>query len=381
MAYTKEELRKDTSKFLEYCKQCGFCTPVCPVLRVNDYVEAYGPRGRLLLAKGVVEDNLKPRVELSNRVYCTLCGFCEVKCIAALKLTKLYLATRRYLNEAGFAPENAKIVSRAVLNLNNPYNVDPSIKAMWLDYLPERPPSRASVLYWAGCTSAIRNPETTFNAYQLIKEISGLEVAVITEEPCCGWPLYLIGDVGAYKEQLVKALKAAKSTGAEIAITSCPACTRSLREASRELGIEVEFKVYHVVEYLYELLKSGKLPKLKLEIVVTYHDPCDLGRHLGRVKEPRELLKSIEGLKLVEMTGSGLESNCCGGGGLYQVIHMDKAYRVASSRLKDTPRNVKTVVTACPSCIMTLKTQVAREGLDVEIIDVVDLLTKAKRAQ
>ncbi len=381
MVYSREELLRDISKFLEYCKQCGFCTPVCPVLKVSDYVETYGPRGRLLQGRGVVEGGLRPRPELSSRIYCTLCGFCEVKCIAALKLTDLYLAVRHYLSDSGLIPEQVKQVSKAILGLNNPYNVEPSIKAMWLDYLPERPAERGKVLYWAGCTSAIRNPETASNAYQLIKELSGPEVAVIAEEPCCGWPLYLNGDVESYKEQLTKALNAIKKSGAEIVITTCPACTRSLREKAKELGIEHGLKIYHVVEYLHELLKAGRLPKFELEAVITYHDPCDLGRHLGRVKEPREVLNSIKGLKIVEMRGSGLESNCCGGGGLYQVMHMDRAYRIASLRLKDMPSNVRTLVTACPSCEMTLRTEVANEGLDVEVLDVVDLLMRARRPQ
>ncbi|MEM1983555.1 MAG: (Fe-S)-binding protein, partial [Sulfolobales archaeon] len=205
MVYTKEELRNDASKFIDYCKQCGFCTPACPVLKVSDFIETYGPRGRLLQTRGVVLDELKPRAELTKRIYCTLCGFCEVKCIASLKLTDLYLAARHYLSDSGLTPEEVKFVSNNVSNLNNPYGVDQSIKAMWVDYLPEKPNTNGKVLYWAGCTSSIRGPETSANAYQLISGLVGGDVAVLDGEPCCGWPLYLAGDLEGYKQQVTKA--------------------------------------------------------------------------------------------------------------------------------------------------------------------------------
>jgi len=380
MVYSIENLRKDSSKFVEYCKQCGFCTPVCPVLKVSDFVETYGPRGRLLQVRGVTSNELRPRAELSNRIFCTLCGFCEVKCIASLKLTDLYLSARRYIFENGLTPEQVKMVSDSVKNFNNPYNIDKTVKAMWIDYLTERPPAKGEVLYWAGCTSSIRGHETPANAYNLIRELTGANVAVLEDEPCCGWPHYLAGNIDMYREQVREALEKIKESGAKVVITTCPACTRSLREKAEEVGIHHNIKVYHVVEYLHELLKNGKLPKFKLNAVVTYHDPCDLGRHLGRVKEPREILRSVEGLKLVEMRGSGLESNCCGGGGLYQVVHMDRALKIASLRLRDMPPNTQLLVTACPSCKMTLETAARNEGLEVEVLDIVDLLMRAEKA-
>jgi Fe-S oxidoreductase len=377
MAYTLENLKKDSSKFIEYCKQCGFCTPACPVLKVSDYVETYGPRGRLLQIRGLVFNELRPGKGLSSRIYCTLCGFCEVKCIASLKLTDLYIASREYLTSSGLTPEEIKSVIDGIVGNNNPYNVDPSIKAMWLDYLPEKPPTKGRVVYWAGCTSSIRSPETSANAYQLIKELSGSDVAVLDSEPCCGWPLYLVGDVDGYKVQVSRALKALEGCGAGVVITTCPACTRSLRDKARELGIKSNVKVYHIVEWLYELMKEGKLPKLQLEETITYHDPCELGRHMKIFKEPREIIKNIQGLKLVEMRGNQLESNCCGGGGLYLALDPDKSSHIALNRLDDVPNGVKVLVTACPSCEVQLSTAVRGKGLELEVLDISELILRA----
>ncbi|MEM0505636.1 MAG: (Fe-S)-binding protein, partial [Sulfolobales archaeon] len=96
-------------------------------------------------------------------------------------------------------------------------------------------------------------------------------------------------------------------------------------------------------------------------------------------KEPRQIINKIKGIKLIEMKGNQLESNCCGGGGLYQILHMDRAYRIASLRLRDIPQGVKTLVSSCPSCKMTLETAVRNEGLDIEVLDIADLLMRAKK--
>jgi len=375
MAYTLENLKKDSSKFIDYCKQCGFCTPVCPVLKVSDYVETYGPRGRLLQIRGLVFNELRPSKGLGSRVYCTLCGFCEVKCIAALKLTDLYIASRDYLTSSGLTPEEIKLVTASINNNNNPYNVDPSIKTMWLDYLPEKPPTKGKVVYWAGCTSAIRGPETSANAYNLIKSLTNSDVAVLDSEPCCGWPLYLAGDVDGYKSQVGKALKVLE--GFDVVITTCPACTRSLRDKARELGVVSNVRVYHVVEWLYQLMREGKLPKLELNEVVTYHDPCELGRHMKIIKEPREIIRSIQGIKLIEIRGNQLESNCCGGGGLYLALDPDKSSNIALNRLDDIPKGVKVLVTACPSCEVQLSSAVRSKGLELEVLDISELILRA----
>ncbi|MEM0361894.1 MAG: (Fe-S)-binding protein [Sulfolobales archaeon] len=380
MVYTKEELRNDASKFIDYCKQCGFCTPACPVLKVSDFIETYGPRGRLLQTRGVVLDELKPRVELTKKIYCTLCGFCEVKCIAALKLTDLYLATRHYLRDSDLTPEEIKLISDNINKVSNPYGVDQAIKAMWMDYLPEKPQTGGKVLYWAGCTSSIRGPETSANAYQLISSLVGDGVGVLDSEPCCGWPLYLAGDLEGYKKQLTKALEAIKTSGAEVVVTTCPACTRSLRDKAKELGISNNVRIYHIVEYLTQPDIEGRLPKLKLNETITYHDPCELGRHMKILKEPRQIINKIEGIKLIEMRGNQLESNCCGGGGLYLPLNPERSSSIALNRLSDVPRGVRKLVTACPSCEVQLSTAAQNAGLDVEVLDISELILKALTA-
>ncbi|MCC6022067.1 MAG: (Fe-S)-binding protein [Desulfurococcaceae archaeon] len=373
---SSKDLTSKLSEYIESCKKCGFCKAVCPVLKVSDHIETYGPRGRILLLQGLYEGLLKPREYLARRLYCTLCGYCSIKCISGLELTEAYLIGRTLLTENGIVLDVIGNLIKSIVSTDNPYNVDPSIKAMWIDYLPEKPPTKGRVVYWAGCTTSIRRPDSALAAYELIKSLVG-DVAVIDSEPCCGWPLYLAGDVVGYRSQVSKALRSLEGCGAGVVITTCPACTRSLRDKARELGIKSSIKVYHIVEWLYELMKEGKLPKLQLEETITYHDPCELSRHMKVFKEPREIIRSIQGLKLVEMRGNQLESNCCGGGGLYLALDADKSSNIALNRLNDVPNGVKVLVTACPSCEVQLNTAVRGKGLELEVLDISELILRS----
>ncbi|MCS7109148.1 MAG: (Fe-S)-binding protein, partial [Sulfolobales archaeon] len=188
-------------EFIESCKKCGFCKAVCPVLKTSEHIETYSPRGRMLLLQGLYEGKLKPRDYLALRLYCTLCGYCSVKCVSGLELTEAYLAGRAYLLGSGVTLNEINSLSDNIAKSNNPYGVDSAIKNMWIDFLPERPANKSRVAYWSGCTTSIRRPDSAVAAYQLIKDLTNEDIAVLDGEPCCGWPLYLAGDVEGYRTQ------------------------------------------------------------------------------------------------------------------------------------------------------------------------------------
>jgi len=366
----------DLRKYVDSCKKCGFCKAVCPVFRSSGYIETAGPRGRMLLLQGLLEGALKPNNYLSRRLHCTLCGYCSIKCVSGLELTEAYLIGRHYLLSNGVVLPGIKDLISNVVSLGNPYGVGSGIKSMWIDFLEERPAKESKVIYFAGCTTAIRRPESAVAAYSLLKSIVG-EVAIVEDEPCCHSPLYLAGDWSRFKEGVLKVIKSIKNAGGSVVVTTCPACTRSLREYARNVGVEHDLSVYHIVEYLRELLNQGRLPNLELEATITYHDPCELGRHMGIVREPRELLNRIRGIKLVEMKASGLESNCCGGGGLYLPLDPEGSMSIAINRLNDLPDGVKYLVTACPSCEVQLSRAVQTVNLDIEVVDISEIVWRS----
>ncbi|VFU11783.1 Fe-S osidoreductase (fragment) [anaerobic digester metagenome] len=136
----------------------------------------------------------------------------------------------------------------------------------------------------------------------------------------------------------------------------------------------MNFEVVHIAEYLYELLNAGRL-QINKEYAqqITYHDPCYLGRHNGIYDAPREVLKKIPGLEIIEMAESREESLCCGMGGGRIWIDTQMSERFANLRVEDAVGlGVKVLVTACPYCIDALED--SRLGLNYEeVIEVQDI--------
>ncbi|MEM4785186.1 MAG: (Fe-S)-binding protein, partial [Sulfolobales archaeon] len=221
----KEEFLTKVKEFVDSCKKCGFCKAVCPIFKTSEYIETYSPRGRMLLLQGLYEGKLRPREYLALRLYCTLCGYCSVKCVSGLELTDAYLIGRAYLHSNNVVLSEIRTITENISKNDNPYGIDISVKSMWIDFLPERPTGKSKIIYWVGCTTSLRRVDTATAAYQLISSLVGDGVGVLDSEPCCGWPLYLAGDLEGYKKQLTKALEAIKTSGAEVVVTTCPACT------------------------------------------------------------------------------------------------------------------------------------------------------------
>ena len=133
---------------------------------------------------------------------------------------------------------------------------------------------------------------------------------------------------------------------------------------------------FFVVELFSQYIKKEKI-KLELsDLKVTYHDPCELGRLGGIVKEPRAILKATT-QNFVELPKSETDSGCCGGGGLLQAFNSEMVLNIASQRIKKTEEIGADILTsACPACEMALKDAVQRLHSKVEVMDIVELLAR-----
>jgi Fe-S oxidoreductase len=140
----------------------------------------------------------------------------------------------------------------------------------------------------------------------------------------------------------------------------------------------VNFEVVHTSQYLFELIHEGRLELSKAyEKKVTYHDPCYLGRHNGIYDEPREVLKRIPGLELLEMADSMEDSLCCGGGGGRIWMETVKGERFSDLRLEQAVEvGAEVLVTACPYCITHFEeSSLARKDSEAtEIKDITEII-------
>ena len=370
------ELGKDVLKMFSFCERCGFCRATCPIQTPLEWLDSASPRGRVLLIVGLLRKELEPSEQVLLRLAeCTLCGHCYVTCPQGIKLNEVVPKARALVREAGVALEPYERVVETITEYGNPYGVDRELRHSWTEYYDVEPEGRGEVALWLGCTTAFRRPDTAYAAYRILGEVAG-SVAIVEEEECCGAPYYLIGEMGKLREQLERAIEAVEKTGAREVVSTCPACVRSFREYSREVGVEVPFEVYHFAEYL---AARGALEKLGAEVEplrVTYHDPCELGRAMGVFDQPRKVIESVRGAELVEMQANREHSNCCGGGGMYFALEFENSIAIAEKRLREVPSGVEVVVSACPSCEVTLSVAAREGGVDVEVIDLAELLLR-----
>ncbi len=187
----------------------------------------------------------------------------------------------------------------------------------------------------------------------------GIEFTLLGEkELCCGNPYLLAGDEPKCFQQVEKNISNLTTLGASTVLFTCPGCLNTFKKYEKHAGKSLPFKAKFALEFLSDLVKSKKLkfPGGAVFGTVVYHDPCELGRHLGIYEAPRAILKAIPNLKLIELDKNRTNAMCCGGGGL--VGACDKNFAVAQAQRKITEvlgKQPDLLITSCPACFDTLE--------------------------
>jgi Fe-S oxidoreductase len=217
-------------------------------------------------------------------------------------------------------------------------------------------------------------------AKALVKSLFKAEVnfgILGNEETCCGSEVRRMGEEGLFEMLVEDNLNLFRKYGITQIVTISPHCYNVFKNEYQDSEIEVK----HYTQYVAELIDTGKLTfSNKVEKVVTYHDPCYLGRHNGIYDEPRRVLESIPGLELVEMPDSRESSLCCGGGGGRMWLETKKEERFADLRVKQALEvGAKVLVTACPYCLLNFEDSLLSMdiGDSMVIRDISELLLEA----
>ena len=170
-------------------------------------------------------------------------------------------------------------------------------------------------------------------------------------------------------------MEAVKAVGAKTVVFSCPSCYRTWKEYYR-----TDLSLLHITELLANLIQEGRISLGEYRGTVTYHDPCDLGRHGGIFEAPRAILRNISGIELKEMEHTEAKSLCCGGGGNLEMVDPELSRRLAIKRIDEARAiGVKTLVTACQQCVRTIKGAARRERLDFHVMDITDVVIEAMK--
>ena len=372
------------------CIHCGFCRLGCPTFEAT-HLESKNARGRNILAFKMLNGEIEPSKELAESFFtCTTCQACTYFCPAQIKVDEIIQKGRQKIYGAGVVPEPVVALRDNILKTNNVYAISQKERtAIYPKPVREKAETgllkrQADVLLFMGCVPSFLDMKIVPSFIDAI-EASGADYTTLgMEEPCCGFPLYLMGNEAEFERHAGTVIDLIRKTGASKLVTPCAGCFKSFKKIYpqvTDLGIEI----LHSVHYLKELVDEGNI-KLEKEVAkkVTYHDPCDLGRSFQVFEEPREILKGIPGLELVEMGRNRLMARCCGGGGSTMALAPDMAAEIASVRIKDALAvGAEVIVSGCSACKDNLKKGIKaipkKERGPIKVMDLTELVVKSMR--
>lgn len=216
------------------------------------------------------------------------------------------------------------------------------------------------------------------DAIKVLKTL-GINAGYLGEdEPCCGAPLYHMGLRKEFASNAGRAYLKLQSSGVRKVIGIVPSCTYALKSLFPKVVTGFDIEVSHFIEVVAEKIAEVNF-KYPLRVKVAYHDPCQLGRYMGLIEQPRQVLKAIGNVELVEPEWtSGEWSTCCGGGGGFEVVFPDLSHSLASNRaaeLADTGADI--IVTQCPGCLMQLRDGLKQLKKKIEVMDIATLLARS----
>lgn len=321
--------------------------------------EAYYASGRQEIARGLLDGTLQYSDRLLHILFtCTECAGCQVICgdQGNKNPLKTVVALREKMFEDELAPLPAhEMLVKSLENYENPWQQPRARRDAWMRRTRMKNPRKeeVDVLYFVGCTTAYDSKlqQIARSTAELLKK-ARVEFGVLgRDELCCGSTLLRMGFYEAYEKMAKRNIELLNSIEVSRIITSCSGCSSVLREEYPELG-GLNAEVSHSLELVDELVQSGEIrPKKKIKKVVTYHDPCHLGRYTGVYDAPRRILEAIPGIELVEMPRNRGNAFCCGAGGGVKTAYPEFALWAATERIKEAAGTGATaMVTACPFC-------------------------------
>jgi Fe-S oxidoreductase len=239
-------------------------------------------------------------------------------------------------------------------------------------------PSKHDVLVWLGCAGSFdADFQKSLKSLFSILRAKAVKFGVLAKERCTGDPAKRTGNEYMYQELANGNIEDLKAAGVKKIVTSCPHCVKTIGADYAKFGYQVE--IVHSSVFVEELLRSATVAREASEggkafaerDIVTFHDPCYLGRYAGKVDEPRALLTRF-GADIHEPERNRDNPYCCGAGGglLFADKEEEPGSRISDVRFKQLQATgANTVVTACPFCSIMLKGAQASAGADTQFVD------------
>ena len=360
---------------INLCLQCGTCSASCPFGRITPF------RIRQLIRRAQL--GFRDKV-LSNKDLwlCTTCYTCAHRCPRDANPMEILIGLRSLVVEEGVVPRTLGDALEGVYKYGNPWGLSRSKRSEWAQDLKVKYVSEGEeieLLYFVGCAPSYDSRAQEV-ARAMVNNLNALSIdfsILGNKETCCGNEIYSLGEKGLFEELVDKNLGLFDQYGINNIVTTSPHCYNSFKNRyGRELLVE------HYTQYFANLVDEGKLNfSGKIEKVVTYQDPCFLGRHNNIYEEPRKIIGSIPGLRFVELSRSRKRSVCCEGGGGRMWYDVSREWeRLAETRVSEAlDVGAEIMAVACPFCLLTFDDAIKTTGNEdkIQVKDIMELVTEA----
>ncbi len=418
---------KDYAKEIERCSACSYCKWIpfdqvkswrfaknCPSIDYFNF-NNYSARGRYLTSRSLLRNEIEITQEVVDIAHtCLSCGACDVACkISRYNLEPLEMVRelKAELVNQGKYPAAHEQILQNLHHEANAFGKDRHSRGDWAKGLGIKDLTKetAEIVFHAGCSYSFDETlsQTARTAVEILTK-AGADFGILgAAEMCCGARIHAMGHDEAFVKLAEPNIKLWKRAGVKTIVTACADGYHAFKHLYPALG--GDFEVLHIVEFIDRLIQEGKLTFTKeVPLQVTYHDPCHLGRlgepyepwdgeekkfknqivvhepkkprkngvH-GIYDEPRNILNSIPGVKLVEMERIREFSYCCGAGGGAPESYPEYSTWVAKERIDEAKATgSEALVTACPWCKSNFTTA-GCDGDPMKIIDILDLVRMA----
>ena len=373
------------------CFRCGYCKFTEDYQNINcpSYLkfgfDTYAAGGRMWLINAWLNREIETSAHYAEILYsCNTCGNCKEHCVFTFKddLLNIFEAARTELVNKGLIPPAVRDYFKAILVNGNPYKEPQNKRGKWAEETGIQPFSGQEFLFYVGDVGSYDEPgkKMAISVGRLLSK-AGLSIGILAgKEMCDGNDVKVLGEIGLFAKLAEDNIRVFKEVGVKKIITLDPHAFNAFTKEYPKLG--GKFKVWHYTQVLAMLMKDKKIPLSGYKVNVTYHDPCYLGRHNDLYNDPREVLRGIPGIVLLEMNRNRKNGLCCGGGGGNFFTDISGLRKDSSSRIRirevlETGAEVLAV--ACPICYKMLDDAVKEEGLEekIKVKDIAQIVNQA----
>ena len=359
-------------KDLEQCYQCGTCTAVCP----------WNIAGELGVRSLVHQTQLGLTDFGDSEIWkCAACRSCAQACPRGLDIPKIIRSLRRVISEVGTGsvPRSLRTAAANIAGVGNPMG-EPREGRIKLATEKDirRYTKGTDIMLFTCCYQSYdsRCIKVTESLIRILRT-ANVDFGILDENiSCCGESIRKTGKEALFADLAAHNIKALQEAGVKKILVASPHCFNTLKDEYPEFG--TSFEVIHMVQYLDELVTSGRIKFNKtLDKKVTYHDSCFLGRYQGIYDEPRRILKAIPGISLIEMTDNHADALCCGGGAGGLWLESKKDERFAELRIRQAVASgAQVLAVSCPYCMTMFEDSALglNEADSIEIKDVIELV-------